>query len=112
MGIPRKGSRSLNVNGEKFRYSVRVSDHLTHISDHYDENQKDLLLTVQEDKKNPGRVCQAVVSEPVTPKLVCDAIELFKEAGWNPSERGGPFYYKPQKRAYGAMPPGPKKVIG
>lgn len=87
MGIPKKGSRSLEVDGKKYRYLIKE----THIPDHRD--QKELIVTVQEDTPKPGRVLQfkETYGFPVTKGHVGEAIREAIKIGWNPSERGVPF---------------------
>jgi hypothetical protein len=84
MGIPRKGSRRIDVDGRAFRYLVKE----THIPDHKD--QKESSLTVQEDTDRPGRVLQARVAygAPVTPETVREFIRRSLRSGWDPSTRG------------------------
>lgn len=87
MGIPRKGSRRVTVDGKEYRYLVKE----THIPEHRD--QKELSVTVQEDGVRPGRVLQwrwpygaAVLADDVKA-----AVRLALERGWVPSERGVAF---------------------
>jgi hypothetical protein len=89
VGIPRKGSRSLDVDGRKFRFLVKE----THVPDHKD--QKELAITVQEDADKPGRVCQLRLPYgfPVSPEWMRETVRMAMKDGWNPSDRGGPFTF-------------------
>jgi hypothetical protein len=84
MGIPRKSSRKIVVDGRKFLYLVKE----THVPDHLD--QKENSLTVQEDTDRPGRVLQARIAYgiPVNPGFVRDYIRNSLRAGWDPSTKG------------------------
>lgn len=87
MGIPKKKSRVVNVDGRSYRFIVKE----THIPDHKD--QKELSITVQEDVKKPGRVFQfrAGYAVIITPRLVQAMIVKAIEAGWKPGVRGAAF---------------------
>ena len=90
MGIPRKGSRTLNVNGKPYRYLVKQ----TTIPDHAD--QKELSVTVQEDVEKPGNVLnfRAPFGHPVTPEYVREIVQEAFSKGWVPSARGAAFQLK------------------
>lgn len=91
MGIPRKGSRRVDVDGKEFRYLVREDGSA------YDEENnphpESVLVTVQEDDDRPGRVLQWKwpYGASVMPEDIRGAVRLAMERGWVPSERGGPF---------------------
>lgn len=87
MGIPRKGSKRVEVDGKPYRYLVKE----THVPGHKD--QKELSITVQEDVAKPGRVLQWRFSFgcAVTSEDIRSAVRIALKAGWKPSERGGPF---------------------
>lgn len=88
MGIPIKGSRKLVYGpNQSFRFIVKE----THIPDHKD--QKELLVTVQEDVPKPGNVMQfrAAYGKEITPKTIAYMIGRAIKAGWDPSKRGGAF---------------------
>jgi len=87
MGIPRKGSRLVDVDGQKFCFLVKQ----TFIPGHKD--QKELSVTAQEDADRPGRVLQFRLpyGYPVTPETVREFIRMALEEGWRPSERGGAY---------------------
>jgi len=87
MGIPKKGSRIVNVGGRIFRFLVKE----THVPDHRD--QKELSVTVQEDVPKPGNVLQfrAWYGVPVTSNSVARMIRRAIKRGWEPAKRGGAF---------------------
>lgn len=87
MGIPRKGSRSITVDGRQYRYLIKQ----THIAEHKD--QKELSVTVQEDVERPGRVLQWrwPYGCSVLPDDIKANIRFALERGWEPSERGMAF---------------------
>lgn len=84
MAIPKKGSRKIIVDGKPFRYMfTKVSYGTT-------------TLTVQENAPKAGCVMQFQFEgrdNSITPKDVIDLISRAKEKGWNPSEKGGVFYF-------------------
>jgi hypothetical protein len=84
MGIPRKGSRKVEVGGKTYLYLIKE----TNIEDHHD--QWELTVTVQEDAPKPGRVLQFKEDYgfPVTKGRVAEVIEHALKKGWKPSERG------------------------
>ncbi len=87
MGIPRKGSRTVEVNDKSYLFLVKQG----HIPDH--DDQKASTVVVQEDTEKPGRVLRAwfFYGIEITPALVRDLILEGQKLGWNPSERGGAF---------------------
>lgn len=90
MGIPRKRSRKIAVNGDRFLYLVKevcVPDH---------KDQKEISVTVQEDCISPGMPMQfkCVYGTAVTPDMIRNIIMSAKEKGWNPSARGGVFNFE------------------
>lgn len=88
MGIPKKGSKSVDVDGRKFRYLVKE----VHIQEHND--QLELSVTAQEDVERPGRVLQFRLGYmfPVSPNWVGLVIRRALKDGWDPASRGIPFY--------------------
>jgi hypothetical protein len=90
MGIPKKGSRALDVDGKKFRYIAKT----THPPDHKD--QEELLITVQEDTESPGNVMQARLGpfEDAGPRVVADLVREALKQGWKPDKRGAAFQLK------------------
>lgn len=99
MGIPRKGSRRVEVDGKPYRYLVRQDGALV---DHdaedpsmsYMKPQREfLLVTVQEETEEPGNVLQwrSPNSVTVAAEDVKTGIQTALQRGWNPSKRGGVF---------------------
>lgn len=87
MGIPRKKSRRVDVDGKPFRYLVKE----THIAGHRD--QKELSVTVQEDVEEPGNVLQWrwPYGCGVTAEDVRAGVRTAIQQGWVPSARGPAF---------------------
>ena len=110
MGMPRKGSRKLEVNGEQFLW--RVSGY----SRYRKETPVVLTLTCQRDEERPGRVLQATLRSLVVGEMDPDAVELGSHKatlhpsevkqviahamskGWDPSERGVAFQLRPRHK--------------
>lgn len=94
MGIPKKGSRTTEVDGKPFRYLVRED----HIDDHPD--QKELNVTVQEDVDRPGNVLQFRWGYgcEISPALIRDAVRVAQKNGWSPSKRGSAFTLRDAER--------------
>lgn len=87
MGIPRKGSRKVTIEGKPFLYLVKE----THIPEEPD--QKEISVTVQEDVAKPGRILQFRVGygSSVTGFMVQHVVKQAFAQGWDPSERGRGF---------------------
>ena len=108
MGMPRKRSRKVEVDGVTYLWRVRDGHNP---DNHYFYNSGSYLwLTVQRDEERPGRVVQFVleskrwadVSEydreqgcghnvTLTPADVRSLVAFALRQGWNPSERGTSF---------------------
>jgi hypothetical protein len=89
MTIPRKGSRTLDIDGRKFRFMVKpVRD-------------EDLSVTVQEDVEQPGRVMQFHWPEghSVYPSDVAETVRDALKNGWDPSAKGSAFRWGNPKAA-------------
>lgn len=86
MGIPKKGSRKIDVDGKGFRFLVREKK----IPDFEDLK---LSVTVQEEADKPGRCFQFDWPHGhfVTPEDVKVAVRDAMKAGWDPWSRGGVF---------------------
>lgn len=95
MGIPRKRSRLIDVDGKPFRYFVKE----THIDDHRD--QLELSVTVQEEAERPGRVLQfrSPYGIEVTPEAVRETVRVGLQKGWDPASRGSAFTLKSEETA-------------
>lgn len=80
MGIPKKKSRKIVVDGYNLRYAVKE----THIPEHKD--QKELSITIQEDVDNPSGVCQfrENYGAAITPKYMEERIKEALQLGWDP----------------------------
>lgn len=98
MGIPVKKSRRVEHAGKHYRYLVRETGPSapedSDPSKNYGPNHRThILVTVQEDVGQPGRVLQAKflygtsVSVPFVAKLIEEGLHY----GWDPSERGAAF---------------------
>jgi hypothetical protein len=91
MGIPRKGSRSVETDGKQYVYLVKE----TTIPDHAD--QKAITVVIQEDVEKPGRVLRAsyFYGNSITPTLIQGLIREGRALGWHPADRGGAFNLPP-----------------
>jgi len=87
MGIPRKGSRTVEAGGKRYVFLVKE----TTIPDHPD--QKSLRVVVQEESEKPGRVLRAhyFFKTSISADRVKALIQEGRSLGWNPSERGVAF---------------------
>lgn len=90
MGIPKKKSRTLEVDGWVMRFLVKE----THIEDHPD--QKELRVVVQEDIEKPGRVLKfkAPYGHPMTKDFIKEVVREAITKGWDPKSRGGAFIFE------------------
>lgn len=90
MGIPKKGSRKIDINGRPFRFLVKE----TTIDGHRD--QKELSVVVQEDVDKPGNVLRlrAPYGHPVTPEFILEVVQEAFTQGWIPEQRGSAFDLK------------------
>lgn len=88
MGIPRKGSRRITVDGKEYRYLIKE----THVPDHKD--QKKLCVTIQELVDCPGGVVQfiAAYGHPIGKRDIALNINNALKGGWNPSGKGRDFF--------------------
>ncbi len=95
MGIPRKGSRSVEAFGKRYIYIVKG----TTIPDHAD--QKATTVVIQEDVEKPGRVLRGTFfyGVEITPAFVEDLVREGRSIGWNPSDRGAAFDLPPDREA-------------
>ncbi len=87
MGIPRKGSRKLELSGgRKFIYMVKEAQL---------EEEKVLSITVQEDIDRPGRCMQFKypLGNKMVPSIVVLVVCEALDSGWDPSERGSVFLH-------------------
>lgn len=89
MGIPKKGSRTVEVEGRNYRYILKE----THVLNK--PKELTVTLTVQEDVERPGRVFQAVFAygEEVSPKMVREVVQSARQAGWDPAAKGAAFMH-------------------
>ncbi len=108
MGMPRKGSRKIEVNGEQFLWRVGGSTRYTK------ETPVILRLTCQRDEERPGRVMQATLRSIVEiddyllehgqhratlhPGEVSQIIAHALSKGWDPAERGSAFQLSPRHK--------------
>ena len=89
MGIPRKGSRTVEIDGQDYVFIVREKN----IEDHTD--QWELQVTVQRDEERPGRVLQFTEGYgfAVTPEYIRTTVRDAIKAGWEPGSRGAAFRF-------------------
>jgi len=93
MGIPRKGSRWVYVQGKRYLFLVKEG----HIPDHHDQPAN--TVVIQEDDEKPGRVLRGWFFHgiEITPALVRKLIIEGHQIGWNPSDRGSAFDLPPDR---------------
>lgn len=98
MGIPVKKSRRVEHDGKNYRYLVRETGPSAPAEDdpckgYVPRHRTHILVTVQEDVDQPGRVLQAKFPyrTEVGPFFVESVIKDGIQLGWNPSEKGGAF---------------------
>ena len=117
MGMPRKGSRKVEVDGDTFLWRIR-GDSYSQLW-HNGLSPISLLLTCQQDQERPGRVLRACLLTRNPPAddpdyapahkatlYPADVRQIITHAiskGWDPSERGAAFELKP--RAHQPEPP-------
>jgi hypothetical protein len=77
MGIPRKASRGIEINGRTYRWMARL--------DKLDPSKS--ILTVQEDVDRPGKPKQFTVYGTVTPSDVTRIVQGAIKSGWDPTSR-------------------------
>jgi hypothetical protein len=112
MGMPRKGSRKIEVNGDAFLWRVR--------GDSYSKqwvsglSPVHLTLTCQRDEEKPGRVMQVMLKSLNPPEDDPDISEGHRATlhpsevkqiiahalahGWNPTDRGSAFQLGPRHK--------------
>lgn len=88
MTMPKKGSRTVDVDGKPFRFMSREKTVYAP-----GEDQKELTVTVQEDVEKPGRLLQFKWpgGHAMTPDDVRNAVRDGVKAGWDPASKGGVF---------------------
>lgn len=102
MGVPRKGSRRLNLDGVVYRWCVRGNHGRSRGA-----SPVRLTLTCQRDVERPGRPLQVVLVGksvasappdegrttvvPLGPRDVRSILAYALRAGWDPMEAGAPF---------------------
>jgi hypothetical protein len=103
MGVPRKGSRRLNLDGVVYLWHVRGDGY----SRRRGPSPIRLTLTCQRDVERPGRVLQVVLAGKAAspsppdegrthvatlgPRVVRSILACALKAGWDPMEAGAPF---------------------
>jgi hypothetical protein len=101
MGMPRKGSRTVEFDGETYLWRI------TKKTRYRGDAPLAMTLTVQRDEERPGRVCQVMLRSrnlredleegdyqhraTLHPSEVRQIIAHTRSKGWDPSERGAPF---------------------
>jgi len=100
MGIPKKKSRRIVVDGRAFRWLMRPGCHCYQWD--CEDSQHGATVTFQADEKRPGRVCQTRLawshscSQPhlngsVTPEIIKQVIQKALKVGWDPDAKGNAF---------------------
>jgi hypothetical protein len=109
MGMPRKGSRKVEVDGATFLWRVRGD---SYSRQWLGTSPVVLTLTCQRDDEKPGRVMQATLKSLNPPEDTpdyapghratlhpADVEQIITHAlskGWDPAERGGAFELEPR----------------
>ena len=90
MGIPKRGSKRIEIDGKPYRYLVKE----THVPDHKD--QKELSVVVQEDVDKPGAPLRfrASYGMPVTATVIVETVRQAQTKGWKPEARGSAFDFE------------------
>jgi hypothetical protein len=93
MGMPRKGSRVIDVDGKKFRWTL----HYKRAQYRWDDPMPARtagMVTIQEDHERPGHVLQQNLSwlrgSSITPDVMRQVIRQALQEGWNPASRERP----------------------
>ena len=93
MGIPRKGSRELYVDDQKFRWMLTQKRKVENMVDPMRSRMRG-TLTVQEDAEKPGHFLQHSLSwlesTTITPEVVREIIRRALAAGWDPKAKHMP----------------------
>lgn len=87
MGIPKKGSRLVAVDGKQYRFLVKE----VNVPDHPD--QKELSIVVQEDVERPGNVLRFRhdYGVPIILAEIPFYVRKGLKQGWDPAKRGAAF---------------------
>lgn len=94
MALPKKNSRTINVEGKDYRYAIKVS------ANPNNEFNKENVLYVHEDVKGPGNLLVVWLDSKqvsytagigVGPGAVKQIIEQSIIHGWEPSKKSVPF---------------------
>lgn len=90
MGIPRKGSRTVEVDGKNYIFIVRVMEKHKGLHDPTGRHVDTIDVTVQEDVESPGNVLQAMYTawSAISPNVIADMVRRGIQQGWDPSARG------------------------
>lgn len=90
MGMPKKGTRVLDVDGRKYRWKL-ASGHVREDDDGGMPVRNAGTLTLQEEVDKPGHVLQHEldwhIADTVSPEVVREIIRRALKAGWDPSSR-------------------------
>ncbi|MEM7715553.1 MAG: hypothetical protein AAF349_18600 [Cyanobacteria bacterium P01_A01_bin.68] len=100
MGIPKKGSRKITVDGENFIWLIRRKathsqagyyvDYINVAVEHAEESGSKLIIMT--DKPHPENLCKTSESK-VVPSEVSSWINQAIKAGWKPKKSGKPFEF-------------------
>ena len=110
MGMPRKGSRKIEIDGVTFLWRIRGDSYsrqwVSGLSPIF------MTLTCQRGEDNPGRVMQVTLRSlnppedgpdyapghraTLYPREVGEIITFALQQGWDPSERGAAFQLEPR----------------
>jgi hypothetical protein len=97
MGMPRKGSRKIVIDGKLYYWRLPAKKQF-HDYDEMPPYRNSATLTIQSGSDNPGRVAQTLVAwiegEAFTPEAAEIMIRKALVTGWNPDERGSAFKFE------------------
>ncbi len=93
MGIPKKGSRKITVDGENFIWLIRRQPYIDYlnVAVEYAEGTGSKLIIMA--NRPVIKDCNLIQMKPVTPIEVASWINQAIKAGWEPKKSGKPFEF-------------------
>lgn len=92
MTIPRKGTRLITVDGNRYRYLIKVPP--KNYCSPYPDEYMTLLLVQEAVSKGAGNILKVPTDLTITPKFVSEIIRSGIKNGWEPHKKGPPVYLK------------------
>nr|BFD87036.1 hypothetical protein StreXyl84_64370 [Streptomyces sp. Xyl84] len=99
MGLNKKGSRRITVDGTEYRWRIRRKPSsmqgfcwtpMTYAVEAASGSQPGRTLIVTSGQAHPGNWV-GLETEPIRPVHVADSIRAARDQGWDPSRVGSPF---------------------